>query len=162
MKNIFKVLMAGTTGAVAGVIAGVYYAAANSEKEIYKQREMSDKHLSLFILMDSWVDVKQRGNNLSEYFKKNNYKKIAVYGMSYAGERLIKELENTEIEVVYGIDRNAENIYSETPIYTLNDSLEKVDAVVVSSVYYFSEIKEELEQHFDCPIISLEDVVYES
>lgn len=40
-----------------------------------------------------------------EYFTQNGYQKIAVYGMHYAGERLVDELRNTEVKVVCGIDQ---------------------------------------------------------
>ena len=39
--------------------------------------------------------------------------------------------------------------------------MDDVDAVVVTAVYFFDEVEEELEKIFDCPIISLEDIVQE-
>lgn len=32
------------------------------------------------------------------------YKKVAIYGMSYVGENLIEEIKETNVEAVYGID----------------------------------------------------------
>ena len=58
-----------------------------------KTRELAEKHLALFLMMNQWVKVKQEGKNLSCYFEKNGYKKIAIYGMSYAGETLLEELK---------------------------------------------------------------------
>lgn len=161
MKKMLKLLVSGTIGVLLGIVAGSVYVAKKSEKEIYNQREMSNKHLTLYTLMDSWVEKKQNGKNLSDYFTKRGYKKIAIYGMSYAGERLVKELSQSEIKVCYGIDRNADGIYSETPVYSLNDNLEEVDAVVITAVYFYSEIREQIKNYFDCPIVSLEDVVYD-
>ena len=42
----------------------------------------------------------------------NVYKEIAIYGMSYLGERLADELAGSDITVKYAIDRNADNIYA--------------------------------------------------
>jgi len=43
----------------------------------------------------------------------------------------------------------------------LDDELEPADVVIVTAIFAFDEISEELEGLFDCPIVSLEDVVYE-
>lgn len=56
-------------------------------------------------MMNQWVKVKQEGKNLSQYFEANNYKNIAIYGMSYAGETLEDELKNTNTCVKYSIEK---------------------------------------------------------
>lgn len=122
---------------------------------------MSEKHLALFLMMNQWVAVKQEGKNLADYFEKQGYKSIAVYGMSYAGERLLEELKGSDIQVQYGIDKNADNIYMDVNIVTMEDELKPVDAIVVTPIFFFDDIEEELSQKIDCPIISLEDVLYE-
>lgn len=124
-------------------------------------RDLSDKHLALFLMMNQWVKVKQEGKSLTEYFVKNGYKNIAIYGMSYAGETLADELKDSEVKVLYGIDKKAENIYAEFDIVSPEESLGKVDAVVVTSITFFDEIETMLEKKLDCPIISLEDILYE-
>ena len=80
--------------------------------------------------------------------------------MSYLGERLLDELKDTGIVVRYGIDKNAQNIYADVEIKSLDDELPEVDAIVVTAVYFFDEIEEELSKRVEYPIISLEDVVY--
>lgn len=122
---------------------------------------MSDKHLALFLMMNQWVKIKQEGKNLAEYFKKEDYKNIAVYGISYAGETLIEELKDTGIHVAYGIDKGADSIYSEVDIISPDEELPKVDAIVVTAITFFDEIEEILSKKLDCPIISLEDILYE-
>lgn len=128
---------------------------------INKAQSMSDKHLALFLMMNQWVKVKQDGKNLASYFQKNGYSKIAVYGMSYAGETLLNELRGTEIKVAYGIDKKAEGLYADIDIVTMEQSLDEVDAIVVTAVTFFDDIKRQLEEKAACPIISLEDVLYE-
>lgn len=94
-----------------------------------------------------------------DFFEDNGYKSIAIYGMSYLGERLMDELKDSGIEVRYAIDRNAENIYAGVEVKKPEDDLEEVDAVIVTAVFFFDEIEEQLEKILDCPIISLEDIV---
>ena len=123
-------------------------------------KQMSDKHLTLFLLMNQWVKVKQEGKNLSSYFMANGYKKIAVYGMSYMGETLVEELKESGVEVAYGIDKNADRIYADIDVVSINDELKEVDAVVITAVTFFDEISTQLREKVSCPIISLEDVLY--
>ncbi len=144
-----------------GVAAGAGTVGKIQGDKLAKSRSMSAKHMALFLMMNQWVKVKQEGKNLSDYFEKNGYKKIAVYGMSYAGETLIDELRNTGIEVVYGIDQKADSIYADVDVVSMEDSLEAVDAVIVTAITFFDEIETKLSEKLDCPIISLEDVLYE-
>lgn len=155
-KGIISVL-----SAVTGVAVGAGAVRKTMGEAIEKKMRMSDKHLALFLMMNQWVKVKQGGKNLSEYFEKNGYRKIAIYGMSYAGETLADELKGTKTEVVYGIDRSADSIYSDLDIVSLDDTLAEVDAVVVTAITFFDEIEEQLSEKVDCPIISLEDILYE-
>lgn len=150
---------------VVSMLAGAAVGAGAIEKvegdRINKVQKMSDKHLALFIMMNQWVKVKQASKNLSSYFNEKGYKKIAIYGMSYAGETLVEELRGTGVEIAYGIDKNASSLYSDIDIVSMDEALGEVDAVVVTPITFFDEIEEQLSQKLDCPIISLEDILYE-
>lgn len=148
-------------GALLGIGAGAVATGKVMGDEINSWQQMSDKHLALFQMMNQWVKVKQKGKNLSQYFVANNYKNIAIYGMSHVGETLVEELKNSETIVKYGIDKNADVIYSEVEVVTMEDELEKVDAIVVTAITFLDEIAEKLVKKVDCPIISLEDILYE-
>ena len=81
--------------------------------------------------------------------------------MGDLANRLYEDLEKTEVKVQYGIDRDVCNTISRiSQIYALEDSLEEVDAVVVTPFYAMGSIKKTLEQKVNCPIISLEEVVW--
>lgn len=143
-----------------GVMAGAAAAGKIEADRVIKVQNMSDKHLALFLLMSRWVKVKQEGKNLELYFKSNGYKKIAIYGMSFAGKALVDELRNTEIEVAYGIDKKSDSIYADIDIVSVDDFLDKVDVVVVTAITYFNEIEEMLSLRVDCPVVSLENILY--
>lgn len=148
-------------GGMIGAVAGVGVVGKISGKTVDETKRTADKYLALFQMMNQWVRAKQEGKNLSSYFVKNNYKKIAIYGMSLAGESLLEELRDSDIQVLYGIDQRADNMYSEVDIVTMEDPLEKVDAIIVTAITYFNEIEEKLSEKVECPIISLEDILYE-
>lgn len=127
--------------------------------KIADRQKLADKHLALYLMMNQWVKVKQRGKNLSSYFEDHGYKKIAIYGMNYVGETLLEELKGSSTEVAYAIDRKADTIYADVDVYTVEESLDQVDAVVVTAITFFDEIEEALSEKVDCPIISLEDII---
>lgn len=104
---------------------------------------------------------KTKRKKLECYFEEKGYKKIAVYGMSYVGVTLVEELKNTKIEVVYGIDKNADNIASIIDIITLKDEMKEVDAIVVTAIVFYEDIKRQLREKANCPVISLEDILYD-
>ena len=81
--------------------------------------------------------------------------------MSYVGDRLIEELKVSNIVVASGIDREAKALNMDVEVVTLDDDLKEVDAVVVTAITFFEEIAEKLEKKLECPIISLEDILFE-
>jgi len=147
---------------VIGTGMGALNISRTLEDKINENKKMSDKHFELYLMMNQWVKVKQQRKNLSSYFIKNGYNRIAIYGMSYAGETLVEEFKGTDVNVVYGIDREADIIFSDIKVVSPDEFLEAVDAVVVTSIAYFKEISCGLQEKLECPIISLEDVLYET
>lgn len=144
-----------------GQIVGIGFAGAKLGRKIAEKREMAEKNNSLFLLMNQWVQNRQDNKEIAIYLKERNYCHIAIYGMSYVGETLLHELQNSEIKVQYGIDRNRNNLIGKIEIYSVEDELAPVDAVIVTAITYYDEIREKLEQKMTCPIISLEEIVYE-
>ena len=131
------------------------------EKNVDRVLSLCNINITQFQIMNQWVKVKQKKNNLSVYFEERGYYHIAIYGMGIIGQTLLDELHNTKVEVVYGIDRNAYKIYAEVKVISLEDSFPKVDAVVVTIVESFDKIVQCLKDKIDCPIISLKDIVYD-
>lgn len=120
----------------------------------------SNKYWQSYLMMNEWMQLKQKGRNLSEFFLEKGYKNIAIYGMHHTGITLQNELDGTGINICYGIDANAESIYSDIEVRKPTDDLPQVDVIIVTPIYYFIEIEEKLEGRVDCPILSLDDVVF--
>lgn len=131
-------------------------------KAVDRKQELADKHLALFLMMNQWVKVKQRGKQLSAYFEERGYHQIAVYGMGEVGETFIEELRDSEIVIKYGIDRKADNICADFNVFAPEGHLEEADAIVVTSITFYNEIQQKLSQKLDCPILSLEDILTEA
>ena len=58
-------------------------------------------------------------------------------------------------------EKKGYNIYSEIQVKSLEDDLDEVDVIVVTAISFFDEIEFELEKRVDCPIVSIEDALYE-
>lgn len=156
MKRTITVIFS----ALAGTVLGAVIIGRISGNKINRFAGLADKHLALFLMMNQWIKAKQNGKDLSKYLLQNEYKDIAVYGVSYVGETLVNELKNTEINVIYGIDQNADIDCNGIEVVSLENELKKVDAVVVTAITSFDEIKEKLSVKLECPILSLEDILY--
>ena len=145
----------------AGLAGGAIGVGKMTGSKVNDWKQMSDKHLELFLMMNQWVKVKQEGKHLASYFEKKGYKTSAVYGMSFAGETLVNELKGSGIQILYGIDQRGGSVYTDINIVTKEDTLAAVDAVVVTAISFFEEIEEELCRKVDCPILSLGDILYQ-
>lgn len=157
MKKGISALFGMAVGAAAGGIA----VGKKSSEKLQKSQEHRKKVHELYMALDQWLQIRQEGKTLVEYFQKNEYKTVAVYGMKELGERLCDELKDSEVTVKYAIDKNADAIYSDVDVVTPDDELAPVDVIVVTAITFFDEIEEMLSEKVDCPIISLEDILYE-
>ena len=86
---------------------------------------------------------------------------IAIYGIGIFGKKLLEILNDTQINVLYGIDRNNVEKKEEFPIYSISKKNIFVDAIIVTPVEQFEKIKKEIEPIYNCKIISLMELLIE-
>ena len=89
------------------------------------------------------------------------WKRVAIYGMGEMGKLLNQELQLDGIKVLYAIDRNAENIKTDIPVYQLSNNLKKVDGVIVTAITFYPEIVREIGTFIEAPVVSLKDILDE-
>lgn len=135
------------------------------KKTIYnrlnKAENIANKNLAIINLLSMWLQNKEYGLKIEDYLKEQKIKKIAIYGMSYVGERLYDELEHSDIEVVYCIDKNANNIYKDVEVFSPTEDLDQnIDAIIVTAFTFFEEIEKDLEKKINVSIISIDDIVF--
>lgn len=158
MKKGTLAVLSSIIGAAVGA-TGVGYL---GNKQIAQKAEKVDKFKGYYNMLNQWLIIKQEGKNLSEYFLKNDYNSIAIYGMGEMGNRLYDELKGTDVKVSYAVDKNAHCAYSELEVLDPDEcEYKEVDCIVVTATFAFDEIEEKLEEVISFPIVSLEDVVYE-
>lgn len=157
MKKGTAVVLSTLIGAAAGAVGSGYL----SGKKVEQKSEKVDKFKGYYNMLNQWLTLKQEGKNLSEYFKNNEYKTIAIYGMGEMGNRLYDELKDTDIQIKYAVDKDAASTYSELDVIEPDDDFSEVDVMVVTATFAFDEIEGKISNKVDFPIVSLEDVVYE-
>lgn len=118
-----------------------------------------EKFVSYFNILNQWMTLKEEKISIGDYFVSHGYKRIAIYGMAEMANHLIKELEFSSTEIVYGIDRRADSIYGKFPIFSTDQSFPEADVIVVTPVFDYENIKKELTGKVNCPIVPLDEVV---
>lgn len=124
-------------------------------------KRKAEKRKAQYMVMNQWVRINQEGKTLESYFVKNDYTRIIICGMNHIGKRLLKELKDSEVEIICGIDRKAKSISADIKVITLKSCVPKADAVIVTLVEGFDEITEALADKVRCPVISLADIFNE-
>ena len=113
MKIRLSTVVVGVLGLISGIAIGYSRVRVSSS-----EREMKNKMYKYYVTLNNWLEKKQNNINLSSYFQNMGYKSVAIYGMKEVGERLYNELKDTETEVKYVIDQNADSIYADVDIYS--------------------------------------------
>ncbi len=139
---------------------GVYKYIGN-KRFINELRDNNNKYLDYLNIESFWIQNLQCSRRIVEFFRKNDYHTIAIYGMNDLGQMLYKELEGSEIEVKYGIDKRG-NTKSIPIYYTPDQELESVDIVVIAALHYYNEIEPLIRDKMKCDVIGLDEVVFET
>lgn len=161
IKEILLSVIALIIGIVIGAMSGIYVTFKAMVDRLARYRELSEKHLNIMEIFKEWFIFLDSGKTMEKYFHHHNYKTIAVYGVGFLGECLVRQLIKTDVRILYIIDQKADNTCLGIPIRKLAEPLDKVDAIVVTPVYYFYSIKKQLSEKTDADIISIEEIFNE-
>ena len=130
-----------------------------SVKEIVRERQVSVKNWKLFELALGLIRDSQK---IEKFMHQTVYENICIYGMSHIGNCLVETLKKNGIEVMYGIDREAEKLYNPyVPVYSVEEDLPVADVVIVTTISDFGQIKSHLQAKLgrQVRIVSLEEIL---
>lgn len=142
---------------LSGLILGSYCIGEYSGKLIKEKEKTIRELLEDKVFLSNWLEMKLNGKSFDYYIAEKGYKEVAIYGMGILGKRLLDELMNTNIHVKYAIDKKADAISDMIDIKKPSDKLERVDAIIVSSVPFYDEICAELGKKLKIPIVNIKD-----
>lgn len=142
---------------------------ADFQKLIKSREENKDfgkppKDVAILYNMKRWLKIKNQGVEIADFFSKNKYNHIAIYGLGHIGESLYYELYNSNVYVDYAVDKNLSLIdfKKELTILRWEDEFKEVDAVVVTLIDNYMEVIEMLKEKLSCPIILIEEILREA
>ncbi len=146
---------------IVGVLFGIVLFGAINFKQKRKVLRDAAKMVVFYRIAIKWIRLLQLDKRLEEFFLDRGYKKIAIYGLREFGELLYLELRDSEVEVKYLIDQEADKIYIDADIKPQLPSakIEDVDVIVVTAVTFMDQIREELKGKTNAEIISLATVI---
>ncbi len=119
----------------------------------------NQKAEAAFFRAIKWLEVKQSGHNLSEYFKEQGYRSVAIYGMADLGRRLYDELENSDIEIRYLLDKNPGDMAKLLPFVSLDCGRLDVDVIVVTVAAGERNIVNEIREYGYNNVIGLSELL---
>lgn len=159
MRKI-KGIMLFLAGSAAGV-AVKYLVDRKAEAGDSTQRMRADKNASVIATLNQLFMAVQNQKDIAGYLRKKGYKDVAIYGMGNVGRRLLDILNESGIEVLYGIDAKAENIVERVQVIRTEDITVEPDVVIVTPVFSYAEIEAQLKEKVSCDIVSIEDLLNE-
>ena len=123
------------------------------------QSYMENKFEIYYHMMLMWVWSELHEKKITDYLISVDVKNVAIYGMTEIGKCLSYELDKAGIKTNYVIDRN-KAVICDCQVYRPDgESFPKVDAIIVTPEYAFSEIAENLSNKTDNRIISLQQLL---
>ena len=103
----------------------------------------------------------EKGRRIALVLSSLHIHTIAIYGMGDLGRHLAGELETGPIQVAFGFDKKSEFLKMEDPGMYIRERYPDLDAVIVTPVVEYKEIRTWLGTFFDVPVISLEELIAE-
>lgn len=121
--------------------------------------KQDDKYHSYYMLMNSWMMLKNKNISLASWFEKKSIYHIALYGYSEMASRLAEELEETPVFIDCYIDKVGRWTEDGRRTITIDQIQLSVDMVVITSFFYYDEIKELINRKFPVQTVSLKMIV---
>lgn len=126
--------------------------------EAAKNLEMAGR-----VLLEDWCVSKITMENIIDYLKAKGYERVAIYGLSRLGIYILDEIYDAGIPKVYGIDKTPKYSRDGINILRTEEFDTEVDIIIVVTVYYFSEIYDDLRARLgqEINIVGLDELLSE-
>lgn len=115
-----------------------------------------DNYKRAFTFLQRWLQKVSEGVSPLDFFKDRKLENIAVYGAGDLGKSLEMLMRNTGIEVSFFIDRNAEYIISDLPVYRKENMPKGIDAIIMT--IKDDAVVKELEETVNCPVYDIDEI----
>lgn len=115
-----------------------------------------DNYKKICLLLQYWNMHLSNGIPPLDFFERNHIRTVAIYGAGELGRSIEVLLRNTDVKVCFYIDRNAEYIMADLPVYRKENIKENVDAVIIS--IKSESVKSDIKRLAGCPVYEIEEI----
>ena len=131
-----------------------------------KMRELPDKinyeeqkYKRMVEALDIWMALRERKLSVDRLLTKKNINKIAIYGAGIFGKHLYYELQESDIQVECFIDQNPKAKINGMKIVVPGAHIGQVDAIIVTPIMEYAQIRGNLKEFYSCQILSFKSVL---
>ncbi len=110
-------------------------------------------------ILELWMRLRDQKISVSHFFVQKNIKTVAIYGAGILGKHLYYELQDSEIQVACFLDKNTNKAIEQKKCLAPGETMESVDAIIVTPLMEYKEIQKGLAEYYSCAIISIETVL---
>ncbi len=118
-----------------------------------------EKFREMFFVLNKMAVCRESGNVAGKHLWSEGIHRVCIYGDGYIGKRLAGELKECKIETAFFIDRNAQYLTEEIPVYQLEEAPIEVDAVIISLVQHYDSVRNELRKKYKTQIYTVQEVL---
>lgn len=111
--------------------------------------------------LNRWLDKKEEGKRIEKYLNKYGINSVAIYGMGLLGKHLIKELQNSNIEIKCIIDKDDLLNHPKYKIVKPDSYNNEGDALIITAIKEYDNIYDMMKKQFDKEIFSMEEIIFE-
>lgn len=132
----------------------------NMRRKVLVERiGLLEKFREMFLVLNKMAECREKGCPIVKHPALEGISRIAIYGDGYIGKRLMGELKESHIETAFFIDKNADYITEEIPVYQLEDAPENIDAVIVSLVQNCDSVVNALKKKYKAGIYTIKELM---
>lgn len=111
-----------------------------------------DKQAKMSFLYRHWIELYRRNDTLANILLRRRCNKVAIYGAGEIGHQIYLDLVNSDIEVLYFIDRGANLICEKIPVYLPSADLPNVNLIIISLISGESSAVDTIEEKISTSI----------
>ena len=115
----------------------------------------TERYRGYWKVFDAWLSLLENCGTVADYLRKKNYKSVAIYGYGMLGKHLVHQLKALGVCVDYVIESNTGKETDGIPMYSLDSILPEVDAVIVTVMYDYDKIYEDLKDKINKKILPI-------
>lgn len=118
-----------------------------------------EKFREMFYVLNKMAVCRETGYSVGKYLQSEGICRVCIYGDGYIGKRLKGEFEECHIETVFFIDRNAQYLTEDVPVYQLDEAPVEIDAVIIALVQNYDVVRNELRSKYKTKIYAVQELI---